>query len=257
MSYIPFLQAAGAAPVAGPAGMLGSFVPLLLIIVIFYFFLIRPQNKKQKETQKMLDALKKGDKIITIGGIHGVISSVKEKSANNMYNAIQESKTKPLSRFITALSIRHVGKETAEIIINELPTLEALLSASMEDFAKIEGVGEKIAQSLYEYFHDNKNLAMINEFISLGFNFEDNNINKTDELAGKTFVLTGTLSSMTRDEAGENIKMRGGKTSSSVSKNTSFVIAGANPGSKLDKAQKLGVIILSEDDFIKLLNNEL
>ena len=80
MSYIPFLQAAGAAPVAGPAGMLGSFVPLLLIIVIFYFFLIRPQNKKQKETQKMLDALKKGDKIITIGGIHGVISSVKEKS---------------------------------------------------------------------------------------------------------------------------------------------------------------------------------
>lgn len=80
MSYIPFLQAAGAAPVAGPAGMLGSFVPLLLIIVIFYFFLIRPQNKKQKETQKMLDALKKGDKIITIGGIHGVISSVKEKT---------------------------------------------------------------------------------------------------------------------------------------------------------------------------------
>lgn len=181
---------------------------------------------------------------------------VKEKSATNMYNSIQESKSKPLSRFVTALSIRHVGKETAELLTNELSTLEDLKSASLEQLSNIEGIGEKIAQSIYEFFHDEKNLQMIDEFQSLGFEFKVLNINKTDELAGKTFVLTGTLQNMTRDEAGDKIKLRGGKTSSSVSKNTSYVVAGVNPGSKLDKAEKLGVIILNEDEFLKLLGEE-
>ena len=95
---------------------------------------------------------------------------------------------------------------------------------------------------------------MIENFIELGFEFTNSNLNKTSELAGKTFVLTGTLGSMTRDEASEKIKIRGGKTSSSVSKNTSYVIAGTNAGSKLDKAEKLGVIILSESDFLNLIN---
>jgi DNA ligase (NAD+) len=94
---------------------------------------------------------------------------------------------------------------------------------------------------------------MINEFLELGFVFEDNRQNRTTELVGKTFVLTGTLTTMTRDEASDKIKLRGGKTSSSVSKNTSYVIAGANPGSKLDKAEKLGVIILSEEEFLDLI----
>ena len=94
---------------------------------------------------------------------------------------------------------------------------------------------------------------MIDEFIALGFKFVDNKQNRTNELSGKTFVLTGTLETMTRDEAGEKIKMRGGKTSSSVSKNTSYVVAGANPGSKLDKAEKLGVIILNEGEFLELI----
>ncbi len=179
---------------------------------------------------------------------------VKDKSANNMYNSIQNSKTNSFSRFLTALSIRHVGKETAEIITTEFPTVKALLNADLESLAKIDGIGEKIANNIYEYFHNEENLNLINEFLEIGFNFTDNLINKTDELAGKTFVLTGTLTTMTRDEAGEKIKMKGGKTSSSVSKNTSYVVAGANPGSKLDKAEKLGVIILSEDDFLKLIN---
>lgn len=178
---------------------------------------------------------------------------VKDKSATNMFNSIQNSKTKPLSRFITALSIRHVGKETAEILVNEFSTIEALKNAEVEDFAKVEGIGDKIAKSIYEFFHLQENLEMIEEFINIGFEFSATNINKTDELTGKTFVLTGTLENMTRDEAGEKIKMRGGKTSSSVSKNTSYVIAGANPGSKLDKAEKLGVIILSENEFLELI----
>ena len=181
------------------------------------------------------------------------LENVKEKSASNMFNSIQESKSKPFSKFITALSIRHVGKETAELIVNEFSTIEALQSASIEALAKIEGIGDKIAESVYEYFQNEENITMINEFKNCGFVFENSIINKTDELAGKTFVLTGTLSGMTRDEASDKIKMRGGKTSSSVSKNTSYVIAGANPGSKIDKAEKLGVIILSEEDFLKLI----
>ena len=182
---------------------------------------------------------------------------VKEKSAQNMYDAIQESKNRTFVRFITALSIRHVGKETAELIVGEFPTIDALENASVEDLANIEGVGEKIAQSVYAYFHNNQNLEMVKEFERYGLNFEANAAApKTDELAGKTFVLTGTLSSMTRDEAGEKIKQMGGKTSSSVSKKTSFVVAGENAGSKLDKAQNLGVIILNEDEFLKMINEK-
>ena len=182
---------------------------------------------------------------------------VKEKSAQNMYDAIQESKNRSFARFITALSIRHVGKETAELIVGEFPTIDALENASVEDLANIEGVGEKIAQSVYAYFHNNQNLEIVKEFEKYGLNFEANAAApKTDELAGKTFVLTGTLSSMTRDEAGEKIKQMGGKTSSSVSKKTSFVVAGENAGSKLDKAQNLGVIILNEDDFLKMINEK-
>ena len=181
---------------------------------------------------------------------------VKDKSANNMYNSIQNSKSKPLSRFITALSIRHVGKETAELLVNDFSSLELLKKASIEDLAKIEGIGEKIAISIYDYFHNEENIKMLNEFEKLDFKFENNTQNKTDELAGKTFVLTGTLENMTRDEASDKIKLRGGKTSSSVSKNTSYVIAGANAGSKLDKAEKLGVIILNEEDFLKLIGED-
>lgn len=181
---------------------------------------------------------------------------VKDKSADNMYNSIQKSKIRPFARFVTALSIRHVGKETAEILVGEFPTLDELKNATVEQLANVEGIGDKIAKSIYEYFHNEANLIMLEEFSVLGFQFKHDIQDKTEELAGMTFVLTGTLSTMTRDEAGEKIKMRGGKTSSSVSKNTSYVIAGANPGSKLDKAEKLGVIILSEDEFLELVGEK-
>lgn len=178
---------------------------------------------------------------------------VKEKSASNMLNSIQESKARPLAKFITALSIRHVGKETADILAGEFPTLDALMNASQEDLSQIEGIGGKIAVSITEFFRNVENIQMIDEFKSLGFSFENSVMTRTDELAGKTFVLTGTLQTMTRDEASDKIKAMGGKTSSSVSKKTSFVVAGENAGSKLDKAQNLGVIILNEDEFLRML----
>ena len=181
---------------------------------------------------------------------------VKEKSASNMYNSIQASKSRPFSRFVTALSIRHVGKETADILVNEYPSITALAGASIEDLSNIEGIGEKIAKSVFEFFHDEENMKMIKEFEQYGFVFEHNTADRSSELEGMTFVLTGTLSSMTRDEAADRIKQMGGKVSSSVSKKTSYVVAGDNPGSKLDKAQNLGVIILNEDEFLELLSKK-
>ena len=180
---------------------------------------------------------------------------VKEKSAYNMFNSIQNSKNRPLSKFITALSIRHVGKETADILVNELGTLENIISADVETLSKIEGIGEKIALSIYEFFKSQKNIDLLNDLKNNGVIPSEVSQKQSDELLGMTFVLTGTLHSMTRDDAGAKIKERGGKTSSSVSKKTSFVIAGDNPGSKLDKATTLGVKILSEDEFLTMINN--
>ena len=178
---------------------------------------------------------------------------VKEKSAFNMYNAIQESKNRSLSRLLTAFTIKNVGKETAGVLANEFGTLENLMNASVEDLSRVEGVGGIIAQDIYDFFRKTENIEMINELKSLGVEPAPPAENISDEFKGKTFVLTGTLQNMTRDEASEKIKQMGGKTSSSVSKNTSFVIAGENAGSKLDKAQKLGVIILTENDFLNMI----
>ena len=181
---------------------------------------------------------------------------VKEKSAFNMYNAIQNSKNRSLARLLTALSIKHVGKETADILSQEYPTLEAIQNAGEEDLAKIQGIGEKIAHSIYCFFKNDKNQKLLFELKELGVEPPIETSVKTDELAGKTFVLTGTLTNMTRNEASDLIKSKGGKTSSSVSKNTSYVIAGENAGSKLDKALNLGVIILNEQEFMKLVTGE-
>ena len=182
-----------------------------------------------------------------------MLDLVKEKSAYNMFSAIQESKTRPLSKFLTALSIRHVGKETAEILVNELSTLNNIKNASVEQLSAIEGVGEKIAKSIYEFFNSGKTNTMLTEFAEIGVIPSEGSQKLSDDFAGLTFVLTGTLHSMTRDEAGDKIKERGGKTSSSVSKKTSFVVAGENPGSKFDKATTLGVKILSEDEFLQMI----
>ena len=178
---------------------------------------------------------------------------VKEKSATNMYNSIQKSKHNPLKRLITALIIRNVGKETSEILANEYGTLERLENAGVEELAAMNGIGEKIAKEIYAFFHDEINLKMLAELKSLGVEPPPVEMPESDTFKGKTFVLTGTLPTMTRDEATEIIKAHGGKTASSVSKNTSFVLAGENAGSKLDKAKNLGVIILTEEEFLGMI----
>lgn len=178
---------------------------------------------------------------------------IKEKSAFNIYNSIQESKTRPLNRLITALGVRHVGKETADILSGEFTSLDELTQATVEQLANIEGIGDIIAQSIFDYFHNVENLKLISELKELGINPTSKAKPKSNKLAGSTFVLTGTLQNMTRDEASDIIKSHGGKTSSSVSKKTSYVLAGENAGSKLDKAQNLGVIILTEEQFLEMI----
>lgn len=185
-----------------------------------------------------------------------MLDLVKEKSAFNMFNAIQDSKNKPLSRLLTAFTIKNVGKETAGVLASEFGTLDNLMNATIEDLSKVEGVGEIIAKDIFDFFRKPETIQMIEELRSLGVEPAPPVQNLSDEFKGKTFVLTGTLQNMTRDEASEIIKQMGGKTSSSVSKNTSFVVAGESAGSKLDKAQKLGVIILTENDFLNMIGRK-
>ena len=178
---------------------------------------------------------------------------VKEKSASNLYNSVQDSKKRPLKRFLTALNIKNIGKETADILAREFGTLENLQNAEIEKLQNINGIGEVTAKEIYNFFKNEKNSNLIAELKSLGVKPEPAEQAKSDILKGKTFVLTGTLKNMTRTQAGDIIKLHGGQTSSSVSKNTSYVLAGESAGSKLDKAQALGIRILTEDDFLEMI----
>lgn len=130
------------------------------------------------------------------------------------------------------------------------------MKASIEDLSAINGIGSKMGNDIYEFFHDEKNVKMLDELKSLGVEPPPVELPKSELFKGKTIVITGTLKDMTRDEANELIKKHGGKAASAVSKNTSFVVAGLNPGSKFDKAQRLGVIILTEEEFLEMIKSE-
>ena len=183
------------------------------------------------------------------------LNLIADKSAQNIYNVIQNSKNPTLARFINALGIRHVGKEMSELLANTFLSLDALKKAAYEDLIAIDGCGEKIAVSVLDFFSDSYNNVILNQLQACGVipaQVEDNRVSQI--LEGMTFVITGTLSD-TRDKFSAMIKAHGGKTSSSVSKNTSYVLAGDNPGSKYDKAVTLGVKILNENEFKKMIGD--
>ncbi len=178
---------------------------------------------------------------------------IKEKSSDNIYNAIQSSKNPTMTRFLTALSIKLIGKETADLIANEFSDLESIMNADIDSLVKIDGIGDKAAKSIVEFFQSDYNRKILQKLKDYGVNPKGSSVVKeSDIFAGKTFVITGTLSKP-RQFFEEKIKKHGGKVSSSVSKKTSYVLLGENPGSKFDKASSLGVIILNERDFEKLL----
>ncbi len=179
-----------------------------------------------------------------------------KKSAENLVSAIENSKSAGLERLIYALGIRNVGEVAAASLAAKYGSLEALFSASAEDICTIPDFGQITADCVVNYFTHPQNRALCERLIAHGLNTKASAVQVSDIFAGKTFVLTGTLPSMTRDEASALIKERGGKVSGSVSSKTNFVLAGDEAGSKLTKAKSLGVEIIDEDEFFKMIGRE-
>lgn len=177
-----------------------------------------------------------------------------ELSADNLINSIKAHKKVPLSRFIYALGIRHVGAKTASDIAQYFGKLERFLKAKPADFEQIEGIGDVVGKSVSSWRASNKNQQFVRELLKAGVQVTDEKVAKKGKFNGTSWVLTGTLGSMSRDDAAAKIEAEGGNVTTSVSKNTSYIVVGAEPGSKLDKAQKLGVKTLSEKEFLALLS---
>lgn len=189
-------------------------------------------------------SLKKGD-IMTLPRFG-------ERSAENIISAINERKRISLPRFVTALSISNVGEETAEDLAEKFGTIAKIEEADLEELQNIPGVGGVVAESVYEWFREKENKDLVRRLLK-HVEIERVAKKKHTPLSGKSFVLTGTLKTLSRDEAKAKIKSLGGDVVGSVSKNTSYVVAGSDPGSKYDKAQELGIAILDENEFLKLL----
>jgi len=177
-----------------------------------------------------------------------------DKSARNVLGEIQESRKLPLARVIFGLSIPQVGERLARTLAEHFGSLDALLNASVEELQQAPDVGPKVAESIRQFFEESRNRELIERLRKVGLQFEEAERHKAPGLlAGKTFVLTGTLGKHTREEAQRLIEEAGGKVTSSVSKKTDYVVAGADPGSKLDKARALGLKVLDETEFDRLL----
>mgnify|MGYP004588320757 FL=1 len=185
------------------------------------------------------------------------IASLKKngkKFAQNLIDAIEESKNRDLSNLITALGIRHVGKKLAKVLARKYKTLDNLMAADAEELASKDDIGEVIAQSIHTFFNEEQTIDLINRLKLAGINTQSLQEESTDtRFEGKTFVLTGALSKYSREQASDIIERLGGKTSSSVSKKTSYVLAGEDAGSKLTKAQSLGVTVISEEEFEEMI----
>ena len=177
-----------------------------------------------------------------------------KKSAENLVFAIEESKGRGLERLLFALGVRQVGEVAAEEIAKKMRTLSALFEATVDDFLAISDIGEITASTLVEFFASEETRTLCEKLTELGLNTEATKKEASSTLAGLTFVLTGTLPTMTRDEASEIIKKNGGKVSGSVSKKTSYVVAGEEAGSKLTKAKELGVPVIDEAELLNMVS---
>lgn len=178
-----------------------------------------------------------------------------DKSAQNLMEAIEKSKNQPLDRLIFALGIPYIGANAAKILARHFKSLEALQKVSKEELEQIEGIGEKMAESIVRYFNNEQNQKILKRLIEAGVKtrLEESEEQQNQALQGLTFVLTGTLPHLKREEAKALIEKYGGKVSSSVSRKTSYVLAGEEPGSKLQKAKELGVPIIDEATFLQMI----
>jgi len=176
-----------------------------------------------------------------------------DKSAQNIIDAIEASKTKPLSKFLYALGIRHVGETTAEDLARRFSRLDDFFHLSEEDLREVEGIGPEVSASVYQFFRDKKNKESVERLKKAGVTVIEPKVKGKAKLAGKTFVFTGALKSFGRDEARNIVESLGGMTVSSISKKVDFVVVGEDPGSKFDKAKELGIKTLTEEEFKKMI----
>jgi len=174
-------------------------------------------------------------------------------AAKKLLAAIEASKQQDVSRLVYALGIRQVGAKTGKVLASTFGSLDELMNASLEALTQVPDVGEVTAANIYDWFHQEQSVHMVKQLRAAGVNFESKRVLTDNRFAGKTFVLTGALTKFTRDEATEKIELLGGKAAGSVSKKTSFVVVGENAGSKERKARELGIPILSEDDFLAMI----
>jgi DNA ligase (NAD+) len=176
-----------------------------------------------------------------------------DKSAQNIIDAIENSKTKPLSKFLYALGIRHVGETTAEDLARHFQRLDDFFRLSQEDLMEVEGIGPEVAASVHQFFRDKKNKESIERLKKAGVTVIEPKAKERGKLAGKTFVFTGALKTLGRDEARNLVESLGALTASSVSKKVDFVVVGEDPGSKFDKARELGIKTLTEEEFKRMI----
>jgi len=176
-----------------------------------------------------------------------------DKSAQNILDEIEKSKRLPLERVIYGIGIRMVGERTAQFLAEHFGSMDALMNASQEELEAVNEVGPKIAESIAEFFHEPRNRELVKRLRDAGLTFAGKKRERSTKLAGKTFVLTGTLAKYSRDEAKKLIEDAGGRVSGSVSKKTDYVVAGSDAGSKLDKAKELGVAVIEEEQMERLL----
>jgi len=218
---------------------------------------------------KIIEQLVKGGLVRDVGDFYTLtvgdlepLERFAEKSADNLVKAINDRKKIDLNRFIYGLGIRHVGEESAIELTKKFGSLEKIKKVSLEEIESIYDFGNIMAKSVYEWFHNTHNLKLLEKLEKNGVKVKSRKLEVvtakagqgSKKLEGKTFVLTGTLAGLTRDEAKVKIRELGGNVSSSVSKKTDYVVAGAEPGSKYNKAKKLGVKIIEEKDFIKMIS---
>jgi DNA ligase (NAD+) len=176
-----------------------------------------------------------------------------EKSARTLLSEIENSKKAGLARVLMGLGIRFVGERTAELLAEEFGSMDAIMSANAEELERVEEVGPRISEAILEFFSRPANKKLVQKLKDAGVEMTAEKKQRSDQLAGLTFVLTGTLPTMTREEAKEKIEAAGGKTAGSVSKKTSYVVAGEEAGSKLDKARELKVPVIDEAGLLRML----
>jgi DNA ligase (NAD+) len=176
-----------------------------------------------------------------------------KKSADNILKEIENSKKAPLERVIYGLGIRFVGERTAQFLAEHFGSIRALMEASEEELQQVNEIGPRVSAAICEFFAEPKNVALVKRLEKAGLKFSGEKKQRGTALAGKTFVLTGTLEGHTRDEAKKLIEDAGGKVAGSVRKKTDYVVAGAEAGSKLDKARELGVAVIGEKEMEELI----